>query len=239
MKFEVVLNAYRHLRWDGDAIRRVGHTFASVSTTISLLRMAFSSPHHVLPLVPYHSYTPGSISRLVQINAHRRFLKIPAPRLTPSTFRSCASLTSSVSSSYSSPCSRFSTLPPTLSTSDDKFALLCSRFNPYRVAIKLLVIAKDNGSPSAFSLTTASAPSSRPSCNHFRVQWNGRSRFLHDVHRESPSTKPMRANSHPPLSPHHTKPLTLRSNVHPPSLNPLLHITPSFFHFPTFPSVSE
>ena len=151
--------------------------------------MAFSSPHHVLPLVPYHSYQPGSISRLVQTNAHRRFLKIPAPRLTPSTFRSCASLTSSVSSSYSSPCSRFSTLPPTLSTSDDRFALLCPRFNPYPVAIKLLVIAKDNGSPSAFSLTTASAPSSHPSCNHFRVQWNGRSHFLYHVHRERANGK--------------------------------------------------
>ena len=79
MRFEVVLNAYRHLRWDGDAIRRVGHTFASVSTTISLLETAFSSPHHVLPLAPYHSYQPGSIFRLVQINPHGRFLQIPTP----------------------------------------------------------------------------------------------------------------------------------------------------------------
>ena len=33
MWFEVVLHAYRHLRWGGDAIRRVGRTFASDSTT--------------------------------------------------------------------------------------------------------------------------------------------------------------------------------------------------------------
>ena len=29
MWFEVVLQAYRRLRWDVDVIRRVGHTFAS------------------------------------------------------------------------------------------------------------------------------------------------------------------------------------------------------------------
>ena len=37
MWLEVVLHAYRRLRWDVDAIRRVSHTFASDSTTISLL----------------------------------------------------------------------------------------------------------------------------------------------------------------------------------------------------------
>ena len=160
------------------------------------------------------------------------------PILSPFSFRSCASdPTSAVSSSYSSPCSRFGI---TLSTSDDGFALPSPRFNPCRVAIKLLVIAKHNGFLHQLSrLMKTSAPSSRPSCNHVRIQWNGLSHFLHDVHRESPSTKPMRANSHPPLSPHHTKPLTPRINVHPPSLNPLLQITPSFFHFPAFPSVSK
>ena len=32
-RVEVLLDAYRHLRWDGDAIKSVGRTFASDSTT--------------------------------------------------------------------------------------------------------------------------------------------------------------------------------------------------------------
>ena len=51
MRFEVVLHAYRHLRWDVDAISRVGHTFAPDSTTISLMKTAYFSPQPNLPIV--------------------------------------------------------------------------------------------------------------------------------------------------------------------------------------------
>ena len=50
MRFKVVLHAYRHLRWDGDAIRRVGRTFASDSPATSLLKPT-SSLHPNLPIV--------------------------------------------------------------------------------------------------------------------------------------------------------------------------------------------
>ena len=58
---EVVLHAYRHLRWDGDAIRRVGRTFASDSTTgifaqINLLS-APQPPHR--PPAATHSPVPS------------------------------------------------------------------------------------------------------------------------------------------------------------------------------------
>ena len=69
-----------------------------------------------------------------------------------------APLTSSVSSSYSSPCSRFSMLPPTLSTSDYGSALPSPWFNPCQAVIKSLVIAKHNGFLYQLSrLVTASA----------------------------------------------------------------------------------
>ncbi|EDQ99058.1 uncharacterized protein LACBIDRAFT_317699 [Laccaria bicolor S238N-H82] len=98
------------------------------------------------PSSTYHNYQPCSIPRLTFTDVSYKFPHPPIP--TPSSLCSCASPTSSASSSDSSPCSRFSTLPPTPSTSDDEFALPSPRFNPRRAAIKPLVIAKHNGSPS-------------------------------------------------------------------------------------------
>lgn len=78
-----------------------------------------SSPTTATSLVPF----PDSFKLTLTDFSY----KFPHPPiLTPSSFRSCASPTSSVSSSYSNPSSRFGTLPPTLSTLDAGYALRAS-----------------------------------------------------------------------------------------------------------------
>ena len=189
-----------------------------ISTQNGLLLSAQRPAPRPLPQLP-----PGAISRLVQANSSD-----PVPHHF--VLGTCASPTSSISSSYSSLCLRLGTLPPTLSTSDYGSALPSPWFNPCQAAIMSLVIAKHNGFFHQLSrLMIASAPSSRPSCNHIRIQWNSLSHFLHDVHGESRSTKPMRANSHPPLptTPNPSRPESMFIPLHSIRYSKVLPLTPS------------
>ena len=80
------------------------------------------------------------------------------PILTPSSLRSCASPTMSVSSSDSRPCLRLGMLSSTPSASGDQFTLPSSFSNPRRADNKLLVIAKHNGSPSTSPSNDSECP---------------------------------------------------------------------------------
>ena len=108
------VGAYRYLRWDVNAIKRVCHTFASDSMTTSLLE-SVSSPHPILPIVRLPLL-------VIQVDV---ILQIPtSPIPTFSWLRSCADPTLFISYSDSIPCLQFVTLPPTPSTSNDELRFL-------------------------------------------------------------------------------------------------------------------
>ena len=150
-------------------IGNVGLTFVSDSTTKSLFKTTSFSPQPNLPIV--RLLLPVGSRPLTRSGWHSSIFPTSCP--TPSSLRSCASPTSSVSSSNFSPFSRFGTSPSMPSTSDE-FTLRSPRFS---VNVPLM---------------TASASSPRPSCNHSRIQWNCPYHLPHNRNRNR-STKAMKA----------------------------------------------
>ena len=132
MHVELVLHAYKHLRWDDDAVGRVGLAFASDSTTTSLLKTTSLSPEVNLPII--HLLLPVRSRPLTRSGWLSSMFPTNCP--IPSSLPSCASPTSAVSSLAFSPISRLGLLPPMPSTSDDEFTLPSAGFNPRRAAIK-------------------------------------------------------------------------------------------------------
>ena len=85
IRFEVVLHAYRHLRWDGDAIRRVGRTFASDSTTDILTQTNILSAPQPPPRPPAATHSPVPSPNSVRLTFTVVSYKVPRPLiLTPS-----------------------------------------------------------------------------------------------------------------------------------------------------------
>jgi hypothetical protein len=174
MRFEVVLHAYRHLRWDVDAIRRVGHTFASDSTTISLLKTAsFSQPAHRPPTTLSPVPSPDSFRLTFPRNSH----------IHPSQLFICFVLTP---------------LPPCLSHLQILFHVcglkLCRqrhrcRTTNLRFILRGSIFAKQlssrsplpstNGSPSTSPFTESEYPISASLLQPSRIQRNGSPCHLH------------------------------------------------------------
>ena len=104
------LCAYRHLRWGGNAMRRVRHTGLDdeIFTQNGLL---LSVP----PTCPCPPTTASAVPSpdsfgLRFVDVSYKFAHPPIP--TPSAPRSSASSTTSILSSDSIPCTQFGTLPP-------------------------------------------------------------------------------------------------------------------------------
>ena len=202
MRFEVVLHAYRHFRWDGMTMLSEGLVSPLPRTR---RRYLYSKRHPSLHAQPAH-----------------RPLTTPSPELSRLAF---------IDVSYNYPLV-LAPLPPRLShlrisvhLRDSELCRQCHQrlTTSSHCLLRGSIPAKQLSSRSSlrFStivpLMTASAPSPRPSCNHSRTQWNGPYNFPHHLHRKSCPTKPMKANpimvqqrvlqnSQPPLSPpHHIK----------------------------------
>ena len=123
-----------------------------------------SSPHPNLSIVHL-------LLLVVQVDVSSKF---PHPTIpTFSSLHSCASLISPFSSLDSIPCLQFGTLPPTPSTSNDELCFLLRG-----AAIKPLVIARHNDSPSTSPSNEKECPISASPLQRSRIQCKGSPCYL-------------------------------------------------------------
>ena len=113
--------------------------------------LSVPQPAHRPPTTPSLLPSPDSLRLTYPTNSHHNFFFASFLRLSQLV----------LSSSDYIPCLQFGTVPPTPSRSDNEFTLPSPWFNPCRTAIKQLVIAGHNGSPST-------SPIQRERMPHFR-----------------------------------------------------------------------